>query len=1115
MDSGEHAVNDATGLERLRRSLVRLDHMTNTRKIDMIYRSLLEAGYVEGPMAVGRLTTGNQTFNVFARVGAGLQPQPANAQVGWLGTEAENEKLGEYSDEFMVACNRVVNDLNWNKNTPDWVGKASMSIRHRFLILKDMSWWKFNVAVLGLRLDGKGKMQEEELAKAIKMLEDMIKAAKLYVKNSPEWSYHLSQNEDSIGLYFHAYPNSSVNSLHMHIVDIGKDSAGTPCCGPTFDSLASKNLPAHQALEVLKNEHLMKDSTTFLKIYDRLYKRICDRAANIEGQKLNEVKWSHEMNVATIAAGNIPREDGADETLLILAVRLISVNPNSAEASMRGEVRELVVDLLDACPVAYLHNFINAQARNGRTALQESLAAARLFNEEYADAITNGRRSREEPNLEILRWLITYGTDLQLRDQSGQSALAFAVASDFLAASRMLFTRLKPFLVDPQHATSIAASLYLNFQPFELFSNFIRDFPQRPGSSLLGLVRLANSTSIAAQAMRSSSSEVMLKYELVAESCSTVILALLKTLNGDQLYNLFINTRAGSDFLHSACSGGSKLMDLALSSEQVFVTIDKRWEGALLRLITKRHARRGAQVPLWKVVLLIVFLVVFCVPLNLVLLPAIVAYPPLNKSIRDALDELGEIQFLKAEPLSLEVKWRAIYLLQTPQFAFYIYIAAQLSWIFVFSLVPADPSPGVAFGVFLWSLLAAVAELNEVCIHHTKWESDWVNWIELPGLLVGFVGATNMLFGGPVAFSINARAVFSCMLFNAQGLRVLQIERRIGPLVLMLKSMLVDAFLWSTLVSVTLLSFAIGLNEALRKSIEHPELDSCNSVTFTESFTTHVPRMIVSMLGGGEEYIMCFSEVDDSQTAAILMTVFLGLTTIILINMLIAIMSKTFDSIFEDSENNYKVQRVRLFVAYADNADWPAPLNLLSLPYWLYTRSPKFERDENGNLKKPVARQISDSLAELSSFRAYQRLVSDSVAGKTYESTQPQAGSLSDAKREDIKSIEPALNDNESSAFQISQWQKSIDKEHKVDRAILPRKTLKWIDSLYRLESSMNHGSRSQLEPELLAGLKDGQLESPGEEQDQRGRFVNNVNKHDVYCTLGKFVQAHLPGAQT
>jgi len=511
--------------------------------------------------------------------------------------------------------------------------------------------------------------------------------------------------------------------------------------------------------------------------------------------------------------------------------------------------------------------------------------------------------------------------------------------------------------------------------------------------------------------------------------------------------------------------------------------------------------------------------------LNLVLLPAIVVYPPLNKIILDALDKLdennnlivdfpyfGEIQLIKAKPLSLEMKWRAIYLLQTPQFAYYIYIAAQLSWIFVFSLVPADPSPGVALGVFLWSSLAAVAELNEFVFHRIEWESDWLNYVEATGLLFGFVGAANIFFGGPVALTINARAVFSCMLFNAQGLRVLQIERRIGPLVLMLKSMLVDAFLWSTLVSVTLLSFAIGLNEALRKSIEHPELDSCNSVAFTESFITHVARMIVSILGGGEEYIMCFSEVDDSQTAAILMTVFLGLTTIILINMLIAIMSKTFDSIFEDSENNYKVQRVRLFVAYADNADWPAPLNLLSFPYWLYTRAPISERDKNGNRKVSIARTISDSLAELSSFRPYQRLVSDAVSGKINAWAKSEAGSYSGAKREDINSIEPALNDNESSAFQISQWQKSIDEKHKVSRAVLPRKTLTWIDSLYRLESSMNHGSRSQQQHKLLAGLRDGNSESLRKELDKGERFVK---KYDVYCTLGKFVQAHLPGAQT
>ena len=33
----------------------------------------------------------------------------------------------------------------------EWVGKASMSKRHRFLLTKDLSWWKFNALTFGMQ----------------------------------------------------------------------------------------------------------------------------------------------------------------------------------------------------------------------------------------------------------------------------------------------------------------------------------------------------------------------------------------------------------------------------------------------------------------------------------------------------------------------------------------------------------------------------------------------------------------------------------------------------------------------------------------------------------------------------------------------------------------------------------------------------------------------------------------------------------------------------------------------------------------------------------------------------------------------------------------------------
>lgn len=106
----------------------------------------------------------------------------------------------------------------------------------------------------GLKPDEAGNRQLEELKSAIQLVEDMMEAALQYVKSSPDWSYHESHNPAEIGMFFHAYPSMSVNSLHMHIVDMGTNKDGTSCCGPSFHHFEYKNLAAEQVLAVLKKE---------------------------------------------------------------------------------------------------------------------------------------------------------------------------------------------------------------------------------------------------------------------------------------------------------------------------------------------------------------------------------------------------------------------------------------------------------------------------------------------------------------------------------------------------------------------------------------------------------------------------------------------------------------------------------------------------------------------------------------------------------------------------------------------------------------------------------------------------------------------------------------------
>ena len=135
-------------------------------------------------------------------------------------------------------------------------------------------WTWFNVLTMGL-VDGAKKhslhhdeeeMREEEanielnmatLESARTCLLTMREAAYAFVKedakSGPKWSLLTKETKDSkeqladIGLFFHCYPHCSVNSLHLHIVDLSE-------VGPTYAACSHKNLPMDMVLTALDKE---------------------------------------------------------------------------------------------------------------------------------------------------------------------------------------------------------------------------------------------------------------------------------------------------------------------------------------------------------------------------------------------------------------------------------------------------------------------------------------------------------------------------------------------------------------------------------------------------------------------------------------------------------------------------------------------------------------------------------------------------------------------------------------------------------------------------------------------------------------------------------------------
>ena len=128
-------------------------------------------------------------------------------------------------------------------------------------------WTWFNVLTMGLvdvaqensvhhdedemrDAEARPEVNMKTLKSAETCLETMRDAAYVFVQEDKSgWSLardHRGQLSE-IGLFFHCYPHCSVNSLHLHIVDLSET-------GPTYEACSHKNLSMELVLKTLKQE---------------------------------------------------------------------------------------------------------------------------------------------------------------------------------------------------------------------------------------------------------------------------------------------------------------------------------------------------------------------------------------------------------------------------------------------------------------------------------------------------------------------------------------------------------------------------------------------------------------------------------------------------------------------------------------------------------------------------------------------------------------------------------------------------------------------------------------------------------------------------------------------
>jgi len=172
-----------------------------------------------------------------------------------------------------------------------------------------------------------------------------------------------------------------------------------------------------------------------------------------------------------------------------------------------------------------------------------------------------------------------------------------------------------------------------------------------------------------------------------------------------------------------------------------------------------------------------------------------------------------------------------------------------------------------------------------------------------------------------------------CMLMR--HLRALYFIPTLGPLLLIMQLIVVDLFKFTFIFAFTLMPFsgamfALFSSEGLicpDRYILQPFNSFGTSLAFLLDTTINMAGDF-GCVAGAPSHTLAIA-------ATVILMTFVVTMALLLANMLIASMAKTFDDVYSDQETNFMFQRARNMLSCDSIDPLPPPFNLLSLPFWL------------------------------------------------------------------------------------------------------------------------------------------------------------------------------------
>jgi len=305
------------------------------------------------------------------------------------------------------------------------------------------------------------------------------------------------------------------------------------------------------------------------------------------------------------------------------------------------------------------------------------------------------------------------------------------------------------------------------------------------------------------------------------------------------------------------------------------------------------------------------------------------------------------------------VSWLDLYLLRTPAFKFAMRVLADiaLATAVVFLSEPAAAASHGNYILLVWSIGGCITEYNIIAPDQRTLVYELQSFVfsDKPSIyrsnalnLLDFF-TFHLLLAASLARLMSSEAVAVALLSGCgictclRLLRTLMLSSSLGPLVLMLINMVNDVLKLLILLFFVLTAVSSGLYILFNASSDDTNIDDltvsshCQELIALRGDVSQFEQIWFVLLNGAirsEGYIECLMESHRVWTYLVWLYAFgfVLITAILMLNMLIAMMAKTFDTVWEAAEINYQFLFARLVISQHQRPSSPAPFNLLHIP---------------------------------------------------------------------------------------------------------------------------------------------------------------------------------------